>query len=50
VNRTGKDVEGNAKGLVSGTMLALVWKENLSQNKQCTGQDMNPGLPKTRQK
>jgi len=50
VNRTGKDVQGNAKGLVSGTMLALVWKENLCHDKQCPGQDMNPGLPNTKQK
>jgi hypothetical protein len=45
---TGKDVEGNAKGLVSGTMLALVGRENLSQGKQCPGQDTNPGPPNTR--
>jgi hypothetical protein len=40
----------NAKGLVSGTMLTLVWTENLSQDKQCPGQDMNPRPPNTRQK
>jgi hypothetical protein len=50
VNRTGKDMEGNAKGLVSGTMLALVWREDLGQDKQCPGHDMNPGLSNMRQK
>jgi len=50
VNRTGKDVQGNTKGLVSGTMLALVWRENLSHDKHRPGQDMNPGLPNTKQK
>jgi hypothetical protein len=50
VNRIGKDLEGNAKDLVSGTMLALVWRENLSHDKQCLGQDMNPGLSNIRQK
>jgi len=48
--KQGKDVERNTKGLVSGTMLALARGENLGPDKQCPGQDMNPGLPNMRQK